>query len=123
MKRWLCIVLILLLLTGCGAPETIVGTWEAEMTVSVLGIDQPGTEAPAVTRFIFRKDGTGSWGTEISGGSYPEAVREFSYSLEEDVLTLTFAQEDSPTRFTAVLSGDSLTLENPRGSFLLTRTK
>ncbi len=123
MRRLICVLLMLLLLTGCTSSNPIVGTWEAEITVAVLGMDQEGHEASAVTRFTFRKDGTGSWGTSITDGSHPETVREFLYTLEENHLILTYQEDIASTEFIATLNGDMLTLESNRGSFQLTRTK
>jgi len=122
-RRFFCLILMMLLLTGCAASEPIVGSWEEEITISVLGIGQSDAEAAAVTRFLFRENGSGSWAMAFADGSHPEAVREFSYSLEEDVLTLTFKQEDHPIQFTMTLTGDSLRLENDRGTFHLIRTE
>lgn len=125
MKRWLLLcltVFCLWLLTGCSEPDGIVGIWEEEIQVSILGSEQQG-EAAAVTRFIFREDGTGSWGTELLDGRHTEAVREFYYRQEEDKLILSYASDTADTEFAMTLSENTLRLESKRGSFSLKRIK
>lgn len=122
MKRLFWLGLCLLLLSGCSKPSGIVGTWEEEIQVSILGSEQPG-EAAAVTRFVFREDGSGSWGTEILDGSHPETVRDFHYRQEEENLVLSFKEGSADTGFSMALSEDTLKMESNRGSFLLKRAK
>ena len=119
--RSICLILCLLLLTGCAEPSGLTGSWEAETQMSVLGPEKQ-EEVTGMTRFLFRPDNTGSWCTEIGAG-YPEAVREFRYTREDDILLLTFEGEEADTEFAMILSGDSLKLENTRGSFELKRIK
>lgn len=124
MKGLRCIFLLLclVLLSGCTADSGLTGTWEAEIRISVLGPEKQ-EERSGVTRFVFCPDGTGSWSTEISGGDYPQAVREFRYTQDGDVLTLTYGEGAADTEFTMLLTGDSLKLESGRGTFDLIRKK
>ena len=112
----------LVLLAGCTEDPGLTGTWEAEIQISVLG-PETQEQRNGVTRFVFCSDGTGTWCTEISGGDYPQAVREFRYTQNGNVLTLTYGEEEVDTEFTMLLTGDSLKVENQRGSFDLVRKK
>ena len=38
-------ILLVVLLTGCAAKQSIVGTWEHEMTISVIGMEEHPVEA------------------------------------------------------------------------------
>ena len=126
MKRSLCILLtlaFLLSLTACGGEPEITGIWEQEMEISVLGegVEEP-TAAASLLRFNFREDGTGLQQHIMPDDSYPDAVREFSWSLEGDTLTLEYA-EGHAEEFSVVLTKTSLKLENPRGSYDLTKAE
>ena len=126
MKRSLCIVLtlaFLLSLTACGGKPEITGIWEQEMEISVLGEDvEEPTAAASLLRFTFREDGTGFQEHIILDGSYPDAVREFLWKLEGDTVTLEYT-EGHAEEFSAVLTKTSLKLENPRGSYDLTKSE
>ena len=126
MKRWramVCILaaLVLFCLGGCGAKDSIVGTWEAPVEMSVLGV---GVESPqmvtSTVRFTFLEDGSGSMDVE-AGEEFPAAQRPFQYSTEGDQITLEYAEGASADVFTFTLKGDALSLVNQRGSFDLTR--
>ena len=61
MKKALLAVLLLFLfftVAGCSNGD-IIGVWEAEMEISVLGLDKADSAA-SVLRFTFFEDGTGS---------------------------------------------------------------
>lgn len=116
------LLLVILLLAGCTEPSGLTGTWVAEIPITVLGLEEQ-KETTGEVRFIFRPDGTGSWSTEIPGGNYPEAVREFHYLQEGNNLTLSYGEDAADTEFTLHLTEDSLKLESQRASFDLIRIK
>ena len=64
---------------------TIVGTWEAPMTV--LGIDVGSIEP--MKYYTFNADGTGVESTNVNYIT----DREFVYSIENDIVTLTYSSE------------------------------
>lgn len=126
MKRCLYFALLvtfLISLTACGGKTDIVGTWEQETEIAILGEGiEKATTAASSHRFTFREDGTGIQEHIVADGSYPNAVREFHWQLEGDTLTLVYA-ENQTEEFTAVLSKTSLKLENRRGGYDLTRVE
>jgi len=100
-KRLLCLVLMVILLlsvAGCSGSADIVGIWEQEMEISILGIEGTGS-AMSVARFTFREDGTGIQEHIVADGSYPNAVREFHWQLEGDTLTLVYAENQTEEIF------------------------
>ena len=119
-KLVLLILAAALLLAGCGKEETLVGIWEQEITVSVLGVEGQ-TEAESIVRFTFREDGTGTQEQMILDGSHPDAVRDFSWVLEKKTLTLDYGEGQTAV-FTAIVEQEVLKLENHRGSYELKRT-
>ena len=126
MKRLFCILLTLLFLvslTACGGTADIIGSWEQETETAILGegIAEP-TAAASLLRFTFREDGTGLQEHILLDGSYPDAVREFTWKLDVDALALEYT-EGHTEEFSVVLSKTSLKLENPRGSYDLTKAE
>lgn len=126
MKRLFCILLTLLFLvslTACGGTADIIGSWEQETETAILGegITEP-TAAASLLRFTFREDGTGLQEHILLDGSYPDAVREFTWKLDVDALALEYT-EGHTEEFSVVLSKTSLKLENPRGSYDLTKAE
>jgi len=126
MKRLICYLLvvpILLSLCACSGKTGIVGIWEQEMEISILGegVDSP-TSAVSLLRFTFREDGTGTQEHIMMEEAYPSAVREFAWQLEEDTLTLDF-EGDHTEQFAVATSQTSLKLENSRGKYDLTRAE
>ncbi len=122
-KALLCLTAVLMLcfMTGCGAKDSLQGTWEASVEMSVLGVGaEPGQTETGVIRFTFEEDGSGSMDAEF-GAELPEAIRPFQYSTEGDQITLEYADGASADVFTFTLKGDALSLVNQRGSFDLTR--
>ena len=125
MKRrpavWAVLLIVLLVLVGCAAKQSMEGTWEQEITISVLGTNvDDQTEVSAIQRFQFHADGTGSMTTD-AGEDFPVASVEFRYTLEEGELTLTRADGGEDMIFTVTLEKDSLKLENTSGTFDLKR--
>ena len=124
MKRFLCGILmavLLLLLIACGEASGITGSWEQEMEISILGLDDQ-TTAASILRFTFRDDGTGTQEQIIRDGSHPNASREFAYRLEEDKLTLDFGDVQRE-EYSVVMDTSSLKLENNRSKFELKRVQ
>ena len=124
MKRLLfcsLLVLFLLSLTACSGNAGITGDWEQEIEINILGAGETGT-AMAVVRFSFREDGTGTQEHIISDGKYRDVQRDFSYSLDKDILTLDYG-ENHAEEFTIVLGENSLKLENHRGIHDLIRVE
>ena len=113
MKKLLCIVFavcVLLTVAGCGRGEKnpVLGAWEAETQISILGVSGNQT-VDAVYRFEFFGDGTGK--SQIDADSnLPDPAGAFTYVLEEDQLVLTF--ENGMTQTFAVTFGENtMTLE------------
>lgn len=126
MKRLICYVLLAVLLvslTGCGGKAEITGIWEQEMETAILGEGvAESTTAASLLRFTFREDGTGLQEHIMLDGSYPDAVRVFSWKLEKDTLTLEYT-EGHAEEFSVALTKTSLKLENSRGNYDLTKAK
>ena len=126
MKRLLCYILtiaFLLSLTACEGKTNITGIWEQEMETAILGKGiEEATSVASLRRFTFREDGTGLQEHIMMDERYPDAVREFTYRLEGDILTLDFGGGQTED-FTAVLTETSLKLENRQGSFDLTKAE
>ena len=118
-KIFVLLLAAALVLTGCGKEETLVGIWEQEITVSVLGA-QDWTETEGIVRFTFREDGTGAQEQIILDGIHPDAVRDFTWKLEETGLTLFYPKGQTDT-FDVTLKDGTLQLKHNRGSFDLTR--
>ena len=122
MKRLLCWILtavLLLLLTACGETSGIIGSWEQQMEISILGLEGQ-TSAASILRFTFREDGTGIQEQIIKDGTHPNASREFTYQLEGDKLTLDYGDGLSE-EFSVVMDASTLKLKNDRGEFELVR--
>lgn len=121
MAALLCAVLLLGVMVGCGAKDSIAGTWSAETKISVLGIDQNGGDADAEITFSFLEDGSGSMDVDIQMDLPDPEERSFRYSVEGDVLTLEY-DDQQKNEFTFVLDGDTLKLDG-RVSLELKRQK
>ena len=124
MKAMLCSVLVVSLLfalCACSGSNSIVGVWEQEIQISILGREE-ATSAASVLRFTFREDGSGLQEHIMPDGSYPDTVLEFHYHVKDDLLTMVYA-EDHMEEFSVELSKDALKLENKRGSYDLTRAE
>lgn len=121
MAALLCAVLLLGVMVGCGAKDSIAGTWSAETKISVLGIDQNGGDAEAEITFSFLEDGSGSMDVDIQTDLPDPDQRSFQYSVEGDVLTLEY-DDQQKNEFTFVLDGDTLKLDG-RVSLELKRQK
>ena len=126
MKQLLSIVLTLVCLfslTACGGKAEITGIWEQEMETAVLGEGvAEQTAAASLLRLTFREEGTGLQEHIMLDGSYPDAVRVFSWKLEKDTLTLEYA-EGHTEEFSVTLTKTSLQLENSRGNYDMTKAE
>lgn len=120
MTACLLAALVLFCLTGCGGQDTLAGTWETSVEMSVLGegVD-PGKTGTGVIRFTFEEDGSGSMDAEF-GQEMPEASRPFQYSTDGDQLTLEYDGGTAEV-YAFALEGDVLTLDSHRISLELTR--
>lgn len=122
MQRIICCILaaiVLFSLTGCSGNGDIVGIWEQEMEMSILGEGiEEATSIASLCRFAFREDGSGIQEHIMQDGKYPNAVREFTWQLQEDMLTLDFGGGHTET-FTLEWNRTSLKLENSRGTYEL----
>ena len=120
------ILVLALLLCACGSAAkepSLVGTWEGEMEVSILGQaaqDGPVSET-ATTRLTFREDGTCLWETSLPE-PYPSTAQAYNYAVEGDSLTLGIENGREETIPFSV-SGDSLQLGGRFNDLLLTRVK
>ena len=124
MKRFLSVALMIMLLlslTACSAETDLTGVWEQEMEISILGVEE-NVSAASIARFIFREDGTGTQEQIIPDGSYPDAIREFTWQLEKETLTLDYGENQMQT-FAVALENGSLKLKSSRGSFDLTKVE
>lgn len=93
MKRIVLVICVLLiLLTGCGGKDTIIGRWETESQADALGLNLSGNFISTVTRISFLEEGVGTW--EIEMVQTREILRrEFSYTLEGDTLMILYPDE------------------------------
>ena len=113
----LCILLAVILWSQSrGDRNSILGSWETEMQVSVLGASGPDAgeqTAEVLYCFVFYEDGTGRRNMrahEKYAGRIPDIQESFAYMLEGDTLTLT--QENGNTQiFTVSFSGQTLILD------------
>lgn len=93
MKRIIVIVCVLLmLLTACVSGDTIIGRWETESKADAMGLNLSGNFISTVTRISFLEEGVGTW--EIEMVQTREILRrEFSYTLEGDILMILYPDE------------------------------
>ena len=122
MKRFLCGILMavfLFSLTACGDASGIIGSWEQEMEISILGLDDQ-TTAASILRFTFRDDGTGTQEQIIRDGSHPDISRGFTYQLEGEKLILDYG-DGQREEYSVVMDASILKMENKRGKFELKR--
>ena len=106
MRKFFCLmlaVLLVLTLCGCAKEPTIVGTWEEEITITVLGKTEQEGNHPALLRYTFAEDGTGT--REVIPDTIPEHTQtdRFTFAVEGDVLTITLTsttQGDVPFEYT-----------------------
>ena len=124
MQRIICCILaavVLFSLPGCSGNGDIVGIWEQEMEMSILGEGvEEATSVTSLCRFTFREDGSGIQEHIIQDGNHPDAVREFTWQLQEDMVTLDFRGGHTET-FTVEWNRTSLKLKNSRGIYELTK--
>jgi len=113
MKRIALLAVLLCLLTGCGKETSIEGTWEQEISLSVLGVGvEERTQVAAVQRFQFNPDGTGLM-TVDAGENLPVSEATFQYVLEGDCLVLTW-EEGGSESFSVARTEGSLRLNSSR---------
>ena len=118
MKRLLVLLAALLcfVLCACGAKVPgIVGTWEGSGTVSILGENAPNP-AEITETWIFTENGTAAVEITTPETSFP--AMEFTYTLENDILTLT--ANGRSTEFPCVLDAETMTLND---TLVFTRVK
>jgi hypothetical protein len=126
----LSILLFMLGISGCGENKTdyepILGSWEAEMQISVLGISPPAVEgqtADATYRLEFYEDGTGK--SAIISKEYADHISDietnFTYSLDGEKLELTH-ENGSIQSFSVSFSDEKLILDG-RAHIELVRIK
>ncbi len=103
-------VMLLGLFAGCSAQSKLVGVWETQTEISILGvsIDLPFIDDCTVS-FSFEKDGTGSRTADF-GDSFPAVSQAFTYSVEEGKLTLTY-ESGSVEEYTFTVEKDVLSLD------------
>ena len=124
MQRIICCILaavVLFSLTGCSGNGNIVGIWEQEMEISILGEGiEEATSVASLCRFTFREDGSGIQEHIMQDGKHPDAVREFTWQLQEDMVALDFGGGHTET-FSVACNKTSLKLVNSRGLYELTK--
>ena len=110
MKRLLVLLtaLLCLALCACGAKTPdIVGTWEGSGTVSIIGENAPNPEE-ITERWTFTEDGIAAVEITTPETSFP--ATEFTYTLENGILTLT--SNGRSTEFSCALAAESMTLND-----------
>ena len=124
MKRLIAFVFVsiyVLAMAGCTQNRanrgTILGSWEAEIEVSLLGVSVADDNGPqsvaAIYSFNFFEDGTGERCIIIDEKyteHLPNANEHFTYILDGDELTLTYENENSE-KFTVSFSDEKLILD------------
>lgn len=111
-KRWalLWAGLSLGLLVSCGSEEGLVGTWAADVDMSVLGVSEQTDSAITITTvYVFGEDGAGSMEMQMPEGLPDPGKRSFRYTVEDDTLTLLL-ENGQQQEYEFVLEGDQLTL-------------
>ena len=135
MKEMIHFVLVLsflLTITGCGLTQTdrnsVLGSWEAEIQMSIIGVSVPDDEgnhtADMIYRFEFYEDGTGK-SSIIVDEKYtdriPNIKESFTYILDGDKLELTH-EDGNIQKFTVSFSDENLILDG-RAHMELVRKK
>ena len=106
----LCAGLSLGLLVSCAGEESIVGTWAADVEMSVLGVSQEEVSTiPVTTVYVFGEDGSGSFEMQMPDDLPNPGIQPFRYTVEEEKLTLLLENGQSQ-EYEFVLEGDQLTL-------------
>ena len=106
----LCAGLSLGLLVSCAGEENIVGTWAADVEMSVLGLtEQIDSSIPITTVYVFGEDGSGSFEMQMPDDLPNPGTQPFQYTVEEEKLTLLLENGQSQ-EYEFVLEGDQLTL-------------
>ena len=127
----LSILLFMLGISGCGENTTdhdaILGSWEAEIQMSVLGISIPAGEEPitdATYHLEFYEDGTGKSAISVSGefaDHISDIETNFTYSLEGEKLELT--HENGSIQSFSVSFSDKMLILDGRAHIELVRKK
>ena len=122
---FLVTLFLVLTCTGCNEEETIIGSWEGTMAVSILGAGVEESETTdSVIRFVFAEDGTGTMETFhiLPLAELPTpGLLTYTYTTDADQLTLALDNGQTMV-FTYHLDGDTLALDG-RADLTLTRTK
>ena len=121
-KRLIALAAALLLLVGCDTKDSIEGVWEHVTTVNFfgIGVEEP-TQQTTTQRFEFREDGTGEIITRFHDDHPAPPDIHFHYTLEDDIVTIIRDDGGGDMVFAVTYHDDSLSMENQRGSFELTR--
>jgi len=99
---------LMLYSTGWSAKEaSIVGVWEGSGTVSVIGENAPDP-AEITEIWTFSEDGTAT--VEIVSPEMPLPAIEYTYALEQGVLTLT--ANGRSVEFPCALDAETMTLDD-----------
>ena len=134
MRKMLYLILtftLLLTFTGCNHkkddPNPLLGAWEAETELSILGVstfsEESGHTVPAIYRFTFLADGTGTSNIVIlqnDSDHIPDTSTNFTYTLSENTLEILYEGGNAQT-FTVTFSGENLILDG-RARIELTKT-
>lgn len=122
---FLVTLLLALTCTACGGEDTLIGSWEGTMAVSVLGAGVEEAETTdSVIRFVFAEDGTGTMETfhVLPLAELPTpGLLTYTYTTDADQLTLALDNGQTMV-FTYHLDGDTLDLDG-RADLNLTRTE
>ncbi len=112
------VLLILMLFTACSGSVNVTGEW----TLTVMELDKATNQTEPVEQvWTFGEDGKGSKVTK--GLSDGQALSlPFTYTLTEDLLTLTFADEAEPEQQYTV-SGNGKTLILTAGAHVIKMDK
>ena len=124
MKKWILFAFAMVYafaMAGCSQnqadQDSVFGSWEAEMELSVLGVSAAEEEgkktAAAMYCFDFFEDGTGESRIildEKYAGHIPNTKEHFTYVLDGDKLTLTY-ETGRVQEFTVSFSDGKLILD------------
>jgi len=123
------ILLFMLGMSSCSEDLTdrdpILGSWEAEIQMSILGISIPAVEeqtADAIYHLEFYKDGTGKSAIIVSGeyaDQIPNIETDFTYSHDDGKLELT--QENGSIQSFSVSFSDEILILDGRAHIELVR--
>lgn len=124
------VLICVLAMAGCGQARrnSILGSWEAETEMSILGVsvadDEGAQSVAAIYCFDFFEDGTGA-SSILADPKYADRIPntnvDFTYMLDGDKLTITY--ENGNTEIFTISFLDEKLILNGRASIELVPKK